>query len=62
MRSQPHSNTKKFSVEEYRNLTGDTVSSNEIIQKRIDYLNALCRNVIRQELDAFMRLNKDKSI
>jgi hypothetical protein len=61
MRSQPHSNANKFSVEEYRKLTGDTVSSNEIIQKRIDFITALCSNVIRQELHSFMKLNKDKS-
>lgn len=60
MRSLQMKKTSKFSVEEYRKLTGDTVSSNEIIQKRIDYLSALCRNVIKQELDTFMRTKKEK--
>lgn len=51
-------NTSTISITKYREITGDITSSNEIIQKRIDYLSALCSNVIRQELDSFMRTNK----
>jgi hypothetical protein len=38
-------------IEEYRKLLKDDVSSDEQIQKRLNYLEALCRNVIKIELE-----------
>ncbi len=43
-------NSKSVSVEEYRHLTGDFVSSSEKIQEKIDYLYAFCRNIIKLEI------------
>ena len=41
---------KTFTVEEYRELTGDNISSSAKIQEKIDYLYGFCRNVIKNEL------------
>ena len=38
-------------IKEYRKLLNDDLSSDEQIQKRLDYLEALCRNVIEMELE-----------
>jgi hypothetical protein len=41
------------SIEEYRKIMSDESSTNEQIQKRLNYLEALCRNVIKRELEEF---------
>jgi DNA mismatch repair ATPase MutS len=46
-------------IKEYRKLLNDNVSSDEQIQKRLDYLEALCRNVIRIELEKYYKEVKD---
>lgn len=38
------------SVEEYRAILNDRKSTDEQIKKRLTYLEALCRNVIKLEL------------
>jgi hypothetical protein len=38
-------------IKEYRKILNDDFSSDEQIQKRLDYLEALCRNVIKIELE-----------
>jgi len=39
-----------MTVNEYREITGDTDSTDEKVQQRIDFLRSLCSNVIREEL------------
>jgi DNA mismatch repair ATPase MutS len=46
-------------IKEYRKLLNDNVSSDEQIQRRLDYLEALCRNVIRTELEKYYKKVKD---
>ena len=38
-------------TKEYRELLNDNETSDEQIQKRLEYLEAFCRNIIRQELE-----------
>jgi hypothetical protein len=40
-----------MSVEEYRKDLGDYVSTDEKITERIRFMEALCRNIIRIELE-----------
>ncbi len=37
-------------IKEYRKTTHDFITPDEIVQKRMEYLEALCRNIIRDEL------------
>ena len=39
------------SIAEYRKLVGDDVSTDECIVERLQYLEAFCRNVIKQEIN-----------
>ena len=41
------------SVGEYRKILKDSKSTDEQIERRLVYLEALCRNVIRQELNRY---------
>lgn len=47
-----------ITVEEYRKITNDQVSSEEIISKRIKFIESLCRNVIRSEIKSYVSKNK----
>jgi len=40
-----------ISIEEYRKIMSDETSTDEQILNRLNYLEALCRNVIRAELE-----------
>ena len=42
-------------IKEYRKILKDDVSTDEQIQKRLDYLEALCRNVIEIELEKYYK-------
>ena len=44
-----------ISVEEYREILADHASSDEQIIKRIEYLESFCRNIIRLELQLYVR-------
>lgn len=48
-----------ISVDEYRSLVNDFVSSEDKIITRINYLTAFCRNMARTELDSYV--NKIKN-
>ena len=48
-----------LSISEYRRILGDNKSSDEIIQKRITYLEALCRNVIKIEIEKYVKSKKN---
>jgi len=41
------------SITEYRRLTGDKTSTDERIVERLQYLEAFCRNVIKNELKKY---------
>jgi len=49
-------------IQEYRELLKDEISSDEQIQKRLDYLEALCRNVIRIELGKHLPKSLERSL
>lgn len=40
-----------MTINEYREITGDTDSTDDKVQQRIDFLRSLCSNVIREELN-----------
>ncbi|MDB5188243.1 MAG: hypothetical protein JWO50_763 [Candidatus Kaiserbacteria bacterium] len=42
-----------ISIEEYRQLLSDTVSTDEQIKKRIAYLESFCGNIIRNEIHTY---------
>ena len=46
------------SVQRYREVLGDYISSDERIVQRLQYLEALCRNVIRLELETYVENKK----
>ena len=45
-------------IDEYRKILDDKDSSDEQITKRIQYIEALCRNIIKQELENYVTQNK----
>ncbi|OGN29068.1 MAG: hypothetical protein A3A33_00220 [Candidatus Yanofskybacteria bacterium RIFCSPLOWO2_01_FULL_49_25] len=46
-------------IEEYRRILNDQVSSGEFIEKRLQYLEAFCRNVIKLELGKYAQKEKN---
>ena len=48
-----------ISISEYRRILGDHKSSDEIIRKRIIYLEAFCRNVIKMEIEKYVQGKKN---
>lgn len=44
-----------ISVREYRNIMNDRISSDVQILRRLQYLESLCRNIIKQELAVFSK-------
>lgn len=46
-----------ISIQEYRKIMSDETSTDEQILKRLNYLEALCKNVIRTELEEFQKNN-----
>lgn len=49
-----------ISKEEYRKLLNDYKSSDEQIEKRLQYLGSFCRNIIRAELQQYVEKNRKK--
>ncbi|MEI6553125.1 MAG: hypothetical protein WCO09_01005 [bacterium] len=45
------------SVEEYRQILNDFTSPTELIEKRLQYLESFCRNIIRPELQKIYENN-----
>lgn len=41
------------SISEYRKQTNDYKTPDDVIQKRLEYLEALCRNIAREELEKY---------
>lgn len=49
----PESSPTVVSVAEYRKLTGDRETSDEVVVSRLQYLEALCKNVCAIELESY---------
>lgn len=41
-------------IEEYREMLKDYTSTDKQIKNRIDYLEAYCRSIVRQEIEDFI--------
>lgn len=48
----------KVSILEYRQMLCDDISTDEQITRRLRYLEALCRNVIQNEIQKYVQKNK----
>ncbi len=48
-----------MTISEYRVITGDTESTDERVQQRIDFISGLCSNVIREELRKHLPRKQD---
>ena len=46
----PDAYTPAITTEQYRDLTGDHTSPEDLVMQRIFYIERLCRGVIQQEL------------
>lgn len=46
------------SISEYRQLIGDHTSTDKRIIERLQYLEAFCRNIIKPELQTYVRQEK----
>jgi hypothetical protein len=44
-------------LKDYREIMNDKASTDEQIEKRIEYLDSLCRNIIKEELSKFLTKN-----
>lgn len=42
-------------IEEYRKISDDYSTPEEVIQKRIDYLSGFCRNIAKEEIKKYVR-------
>ncbi|OGZ65183.1 MAG: hypothetical protein A3C50_03020 [Candidatus Staskawiczbacteria bacterium RIFCSPHIGHO2_02_FULL_43_16] len=49
----PKSSETIVSVAEYRKILGDTTSTDKSITKRLQFLEAFCRNIIKLELQTY---------
>lgn len=49
------------SVEEYRKILNDYESTEEQIKKRLQFLEAFCENIIKLELENYVRKNKSNN-
>ncbi len=44
-----------MTIKEYRVLMKDNISSDEIIVRRLNYLKGFLRNIIKSELDKYVK-------
>lgn len=47
-----------MTVQEYRKIMNDDISTDERVQERINYLEALCRNIIKNELGNYRKASR----
>ena len=50
-----HDSDAILSVDEYREILGENVSSDEQIKKRVQFIEAFCRNIIKLELEKYAK-------
>ncbi|MEK7569017.1 MAG: hypothetical protein AAB497_02805 [Patescibacteria group bacterium] len=55
---QDKGETTIVSIERYRTILSDNTSTDEQIVKRLRYLEALCRNVIKSEIKSYVEGKK----
>lgn len=44
-----------ITIAEYRKILGDQISAEKQIKERINYLEALCRNIIKSEIENYVK-------
>ncbi len=49
---------RTVTIMDYRKIIGDKISTDKQIEKRIQYLDTFCRNIIKAELDKFLAKNR----
>jgi len=49
-----------LTVEEYRKLMDDYISTDEIIRKRVKYMETLCRFTVRDNLQKYVKSKKNE--
>ena len=49
-----------LTIQEYRQILSDQKSTDAQISKRIEYLEALCRNIIRNEIQNYVQIQIQK--
>ena len=49
--------SRTVTIMDYRKIMNDEVSTDEQIEKRIEYLDTFCRNIIKEELSKFLTKN-----
>jgi hypothetical protein len=47
-------------IDEYRKIMNDQISPDDKILKRIQYLESLCRTIIKSELESYSKMKQDK--
>ncbi len=50
-----------ISIAEYRKISSDNISSDEQIRKRLNYLEAFCRNIAKAEINSYLKSLEIKS-
>jgi len=50
-----------ITIKEYRKILDDKKSSNEQIAKRLQYLEALCRNITKSELKTYVTKTRNNT-
>lgn len=48
-------------IEDYRKVLKDDKSSDEQITEKIQYLKSFCKNIIRSEIENYVRKSKQQS-
>lgn len=48
-----------ITTEEYRQLVDDYYTDEILLQKRIEYLTAFCKNIAKEELEKYVREQSD---
>jgi hypothetical protein len=48
-------------IEEYRRIVNDNVSPEFQVRKRLQYLEALCRNIIKAEIEFYVKAARAKT-
>jgi len=54
--------SRTVTIQDYRKIMNDELSTDKQIEKRIQYLDAFCRNIIKAELSKFLAKNKKQKI
>ena len=50
---------RSVTIKDYREIMNDEISTDEQIEKRIEYIDNFCRNIIKAELSKFLTENRN---